>query len=336
MEHEVFVPFPPGTVREALRDPARVAHAIPGYQPETSGEPPHQLTGRLRLRIAGSTITYRGAVRLTDLGWGLAVEGEAAEARGSGAVKIAIEVAAAPAEGGAVLTFSGTVRSSGGGRLAEQDAEAVAVAGRRLLDRFAAELTAGLPAAEPDVVDDGAQPAGAADEGATQVEAEAELEFETEPEAEAEAETETEAEAETGAAAEPEPSAAEPEAESASGTDAETEAATGGEGDSGSRSGSAGLPEGVTVPESAAELDPLPDELTEADGEPPAEAAHARRTMIGRSAEEVDHAPPRGRYAPVPAPDAATGRATLRWAAPAAAALIASAVVVGRMLRRSR
>ncbi|NEB64127.1 carbon monoxide dehydrogenase subunit G, partial [Streptomyces diastaticus] len=36
--------------------------------------------------------------------------------------------------------------------------------------------------------------------------------------------------------------------------------------------------------------------------QPPAEAAHARRTMIGRSAEEVDHAPPRGRYAPVPAP----------------------------------
>ncbi|NEB11648.1 carbon monoxide dehydrogenase subunit G, partial [Streptomyces coelicoflavus] len=28
--------------------------------------------------------------------------------------------------------------------------------------------------------------------------------------------------------------------------------------------------------------------------QPPAEAAHARRTMIGRSAEEVDHAPPRG------------------------------------------
>lgn len=35
---------------------------------------------------------------------------------------------------------------------------------------------------------------------------------------------------------------------------------------------------------------------------PPAEAAHARRTMIGRSAEEVDHAPPRGRYARCPRP----------------------------------
>ncbi|MFF4208627.1 SRPBCC family protein [Streptomyces sp. NPDC001796] len=72
------------------------------------------------------------------------------------------------------------------------------------------------------------------------------------------------------------------------------------------------------------------------DAEPPAEAAHARRTMIGRSAEEVDHAPPRGRYAPVPPPEAAAATATLRWAAPAAALLVASAIVAGRLLRRRR
>jgi hypothetical protein len=69
---------------------------------------------------------------------------------------------------------------------------------------------------------------------------------------------------------------------------------------------------------------------------PPAEAAHARRTMIGRSAEEVDHAPPRGRYAPAPAPESLTAGATLRWAAPAAALAVASAIVVGRALRRRR
>ena len=68
----------------------------------------------------------------------------------------------------------------------------------------------------------------------------------------------------------------------------------------------------------------------------PAEAAHARRTMIGRSAEEVDHAPPRGRYAPVPAPTTTTAGTTLRWAAPAAALALASAVVVSRVLRRRR
>jgi carbon monoxide dehydrogenase subunit G len=70
--------------------------------------------------------------------------------------------------------------------------------------------------------------------------------------------------------------------------------------------------------------------------EPPAEAAHARRTMIGRSAEEVDHAPPRGRYAPVPAPQAGAVGAPLRWAAPAAALVVASAIVVGRALRKRR
>lgn len=58
--------------------------------------------------------------------------------------------------------------------------------------------------------------------------------------------------------------------------------------------------------------------------------------MIGRSAEEVDHAPPRGRYAPVPAPEAGSAGATLRWIVPAAALAIASAVVVGRALRRRR
>ena len=68
----------------------------------------------------------------------------------------------------------------------------------------------------------------------------------------------------------------------------------------------------------------------------PAEAAHARRTMIGRSAEEVDHAPPRGRYAPVPAPQTIAPNPALRWAAPAAAVALASAIVVTRALRKRR
>ncbi|MET7733837.1 SRPBCC domain-containing protein [Streptomyces sp. NPDC005402] len=80
---------------------------------------------------------------------------------------------------------------------------------------------------------------------------------------------------------------------------------------------------------------PVVDDFTEPVG-PPAEAAHARRTMIGRSAEEVDHAPPRGRYAPVPAPQTVASGAALRWAAPAAAVVLASAIVVGRALRKRR
>ena len=58
--------------------------------------------------------------------------------------------------------------------------------------------------------------------------------------------------------------------------------------------------------------------------------------MIGRSAEEVDHAPPRGRYAPVPALETTGAGITLRWVAPAAALALASAVVVGRALRRRK
>ncbi|MEU9588473.1 SRPBCC domain-containing protein [Streptomyces sp. NPDC048193] len=79
---------------------------------------------------------------------------------------------------------------------------------------------------------------------------------------------------------------------------------------------------------------PRPPAPTPEAAEPPAEAAHARRTMIGRSAEEVDHAPPRGRYAPVPAPQANASVTPLRWAAPAAALVVASAIVVGRALRK--
>lgn len=80
---------------------------------------------------------------------------------------------------------------------------------------------------------------------------------------------------------------------------------------------------------------PVPEDYPEA-GEPPAEAAHARRTMIGRSAEEVDHAPPRGRYAPVPAPLTVSASPTLRWAVPTAALAVAGAIVVSRALRRRR
>jgi carbon monoxide dehydrogenase subunit G len=295
MDHEVFVPFPAETVRQALADSARVARSVPGLQQDAgaaeagAGEETgaEAVTGRLRLRIGGSTITYRGTLRLSETAEGFAAEAEAAEARGAGVVKLAIGIAVEAVEGGTLLTFSGTVRADGG-RLAEFEPETTEAAGHRLLDRFVGELTTDLPEQQED-------------------------------------ETVIPAENEAGAS---------PEA----GTEDEL------------------LPDGLTVPESAAELDPLDDDdlgpldaldLDPLNGtdrgsdgtdaaipEPPAEAAHARRTMIGRSAEEVDHAPPRGRYAPVPPPESVSATATLRWAAPAAAVLIAGAVVVGRVLRR--
>ncbi|MGW2170647.1 SRPBCC domain-containing protein [Streptomyces sp. NPDC001705] len=110
---------------------------------------------------------------------------------------------------------------------------------------------------------------------------------------------------------------------------ADTVGADDADGADGADEGRAAAPQTPATP--AAPQTPAPDMV-----EPPAEAAHARRTMIGRSAEEVDHAPPRGRYAPVPAPQTGVAGAPLRWAAPAAAVVVAGAIVVGRALRKRR
>ncbi|PWI42502.1 SRPBCC domain-containing protein [Streptomyces sp. ICBB 8177] len=273
MEHEAFVPFPVEVVRQALTEPDRVARCVSALQRDGASSA-GTLAGRLRLRIGGSTITYRGSLRIAACDGGFEIEGEGTEARGTGAIKVALVIELDPAEGGTRMDFSGAVQADG--RLTEYDEATTEASGRRLLDRFVSDLTTDLQA-EPVTLPEPADPAGADASG--------------------------EGEAEDGA-------------------DGEDD------------DGVAVL--GVEVPETVAEIE---DDLrtTGGDGdEPPAEAAHARRTMIGRSAEEVDHAPPRGRYAPVPAPETGSATDTLRWAAPAAAALLASAVVVGRVLRRRR
>ncbi|MGW6011523.1 SRPBCC domain-containing protein [Streptomyces sp. NPDC055210] len=255
MEHEVFVPVPVERLREALADPARVARALPGLQQDAGTAP---VSGRLKVRIGGHSITYRGTLGVSPRDDGsYAVEADATEARGTGTVKLALTVAVLPAEGGSTLTFTGT--ASADGRIADLPADEVASAATRLLNRFAEHLA---PEPEP------------------------------EPE---------EASVEPGP--EPGPELIE-EPHSSHVPFAEGDFVGGFEDDG-------------TLPPGA-----------------PAEAAHARRTMIGRSAEEVDHAPPRGRYAPVPAPESAGGSAVLRWAAPAAALALASAIVVGRALRK--
>ncbi|WP_438491437.1 SRPBCC domain-containing protein [Streptomyces asiaticus] len=290
MEHEVFVPFPVDTVRLALAEPARVARCVPGLQ-QDADEAAGPLAGRLRLRIGGSTITYRGALRVVRRADAFEVEGEGGEARGSGSVKLALTITPKPVEGGTVLNCSGTVHSDG--RLAEFDDEASLTVARRMLDRFAAALTAGLETSPISAPTEDEAPGQAADAAAD------------------------------------------------AGVDAGVD--------------ETGLPTEAELPLSADDMDiedvgDLEDldevdgveepvgfgELDDLDEEPPAEAAHARRTMIGRSTEEVDHAPPRGRYAPVPAPETVSTSATLRWAAPAAAVVLASVVVVGRRVLRRR
>ncbi|MER6565331.1 SRPBCC family protein [Streptomyces sp. NPDC001093] len=264
MEHQVFVPVPLESLRAALADPARIARAVPGLQQDAGAEP---VTGRLKLRVQGHSVTYRGTARVAARDDGTyAVEADATEARGTGAVKLALTLRLADTEGGTTVTVEGTADADG--RIAELPADAAHAAATRLLNRFVENLAT-------------AEPATGSQEGEEQ-------------------------------APGPEEQAPEPEAEHTSVFDAE-----------------------IPPPP----LDPAADRLAEdfADtGEPPAEAAHARRTMIGRSAEEVDHAPPRGRYAPVPAPQTVTATSALRWAAPAAALVVASAIVVSRALRKRR
>jgi carbon monoxide dehydrogenase subunit G len=281
MEHEVFVPVPVELLREALADPARVARAVPGFQQDAGAEP---VAGRLKVRVGSHSVTYRGSARVTARDDGsYAVEGEAAEARGTGSVKLALTFRLRDTDGGTTVTVEGT--ASADGRVAELPAESVASAATRLLNRFVEGLAEAAPEPEP-------QP---------------ELEPEPEPE------PESLPEAEAGPEPEPGP---EPDAQ-ASVFDTE-------------------IPPPSLDRGADEDLHDGPSDDFAESPEPPAEAAHARRTMIGRSAEEVDHAPPRGRYAPVPAPQTVAASSTLRWAAPAAALVVAGAIVLGRALRRRR
>ena len=267
MEHEVFVPVPVASLRRTLSDPARVARCVPGLQQDADGSA-GPLTGRLRIRVGGHTITYRGALRVTGRGDdAFSVTGEGVEARGTGSAKLALTIGMAETDGGTMLEFTGT--ASGDGRIVQLDEEAALAAAHRLVDRFTQQLVTESLAEHEDSASEGDDSASAPDEPAPD------------------------------------------EAPSGKGSV---------------------FDEPVPPPS----LDPDAEMEFVVPDEPPAEAAHARRTMIGRSTEEVDHAPPRGRYAPEPSQDTLTAGSTLRWAAPAAALVIASAVVVGRALRRRR
>ncbi|MFJ5799617.1 SRPBCC family protein [Streptomyces decoyicus] len=311
MEHEVYVPFPVGTVRQALTEPERVARCVPGVQLDADAAP-RSPVGRLRLRIGSSTITYRGTLTVSAAADGrpgdadavdgaaatVTVEAKGTEARGDGSVALTLAVRLSPATEpgpGTTLACSGTVH--GDGRLAEATDHAAEAAGRRLLDRFAENLAADLRQrpVEGQAGEDGP------DRGAAEAAAPGVFDTEVPPS--------------------PAPLSDEDAVEAADTDDAADAVED--------------LDAGDAV-HAAHDAHPEHAYGHDADDLAPAEAAHARRTMIGRSAEEVDHAPPRGRYAPVPAPEQNGTSATLRWAAPAAAVVLASAVVVGRVLRRRR
>ncbi|MFI6147180.1 SRPBCC family protein [Streptomyces sp. NPDC051109] len=294
MEHQVFVPVPADDLRAVLRDPARLARCVPGLQQDADAAS-GPVSGRLKVRVGGNTVTYRGALTVTERDPDrFTVAGEGTEIRGSGTVKLALALLLTPADDGTRLEFA--AEGTADGRAAAFPPEATATAVRRLLDRAAEQLAA---------------LAAGAGEPVTDVIAEAE---------EAEAGTDGEGGEDGGVTDEVTASVFDTEVPPPSldpFMDGDFE----------------GLPELDRIGE-IGDIGDV-DEFAAA-AQPPAEAAHARRTMIGRSAEEVDHAPPRGRYAPVPAPAASGAGASLRWIAPAAALALASAVVVGRALRRRR
>ncbi|MBC9714532.1 carbon monoxide dehydrogenase [Streptomyces sp. TRM66268-LWL] len=328
MELEVFVPVAESEVRRVLGDPGQVARSVPGLQRAADGEP---LEGRLKVRIGGHTITYRGSAKVARRGGAYAIEGEAAEVRGSGSVQLALKLRLVAAEGGTTLAFSGGAKADG--RAAEADEAAVDSAARRLLTRFAERL--GEVAAQTTVAEPAAKDGPDA--------AEAPAESSTQPSAQPSAQ-------EAGDAAEPVtgdvdeaglptdgPGLTEDDAPSAEATPAEATDTEATPAEATDDTPSSVFETEVPPPS----LDPaydeaLAEEVDEVFGEAPTEAAHARRTMIGRSAEEVDHAPPRGRYAPMPAPAGSAATDTLRWVAPAAALAVAGAIVVSRVLRRRK
>ncbi|MFF8834213.1 SRPBCC family protein [Streptomyces sp. NPDC015130] len=371
MEHEVFVPVPAEALRATLTDPARVVRCVPGLQRDADAAA-GPLAGRLKIRVGGHTITYRGALKVVERDGAITYEGQGAEARGKGTAELSLTVVLTPVGEGTSLGFTGALTAAG--RLAEATDEARATAGARLLDKFVEALAALAQEPEkpekPEKPEEPEEPkAGGAEAGDVKAGGPAAGDSGGSDSAGAGAGAGAGGGDGGGAGggddADRSGSLADSDGVSGpgsgsnsgsdSGSNAGSDSASGSDSESGSDSDSDsdhdGVDDGVEEPSRSSvfdapvpppSLDPLHDQdfgVTPVEfpaPQPPVEAAHARRTMIGRSAEEVDHAPPRGRYAPVPAPEATSATATLRWIAPAAALAIASAVVVGRALRRRR
>ncbi|MYW32906.1 SRPBCC domain-containing protein, partial [Streptomyces sp. SID2119] len=169
MEHQVFVPVPVPALRRTLGDPARVARCVPGIQQDADASA-SPLAGRLKFRAGGHTITYRGELKLSSAGPDgdrFSVTGEGVEARGAGAVKLALTIGLTETDGGTTLAYSGT--ASGDGRLAELEEGAALAAAQRLLDRFTQQLVTETLAAQGE---DGAGGGGAGNGGSDEAGAE--------------------------------------------------------------------------------------------------------------------------------------------------------------------
>ncbi|MFJ9606358.1 SRPBCC family protein [Kitasatospora sp. NPDC101176] len=367
MEHEVVVPMPAELVRQALQDPALLARSVPGLSTEPAAVgsgPAEEIGGRLKLRIGGSTITYKGVLSLIEGREGvLTVFAEGQEARGSGeaTATVRVSVAGGPEDGTAVVRFTGDLSATG--RLTEFDAETLDAAGRRLLERFATALVS--PDAAPETETDGDEPdtedaagagTGPADTNDTNDTDDADDTDDTDDTNDADddgddrpADDEGADDEGTGASVvfieehqdQPGDDLDDDLSDLIAFSDADAERF--------------GLPTGGADEDAHEDgvAEELPAEpLFEYDDEPA--GGPVRRSIVGRSAEEVDHAPPRGRYAPALPARSARARAASRWGGEAggivvpgtggrsavpwviggSVALLGGAVVLVRALRR--
>ncbi|WP_316522394.1 hypothetical protein [Kitasatospora brasiliensis] len=313
MEHEVVVPMSAELVRQALQDPALLARSVPGLSTEPAAVgagSAEEIGGRLKLRVGGSTITYKGVLSLIEGREGvLTVLAEGEEVRGSGEVTATVRVSVAEgAEGGtAAIRFTGDLSATG--RLTEFDEETLDATGRRLLDRFAAALVApeGEQVQEEDQ-DEGGEAAETGTEAGTEAGVVYLEERQDQPGDDLDDDLSdliafSDADAEgfglpTGSA------------------DADADADTGIEADA-EIDADAGI-EADADDEESVEADDVDgeDAIVEplfAYEEEPVLTGPVRRSIVGRSAEEVDHAPPRGPYAPALPARSARARAASRW-----------------------
>ncbi|MFE7560891.1 hypothetical protein [Kitasatospora sp. NPDC057500] len=312
MEHEVVVPMPAGQVRQALQDPALLARSVPGLSTEPAAVGSggaEEIGGRLKLRIGTSTITYKGVLSLIEGREGvLTAFAEGQEARGSGeaTATVRISVAEGAGEGTAVVRFTGDLSATG--RLAEFDGETLATAGRRLLDRFAAALTSPEDEAPADGADLDGDTEDERDDAAAQAE---------EPDGEATVvfleDRQEDREDEPGDDLDDDLS----DLIAFSDDDAErfglpvgNAGADADDVDEPAGPAAAGEPAAGAEEEVSAELPAEPPFGYEQE---PVLGGPVRRSIVGRSAEEVDHAPPRGPYAPALPARSAKARAASRW-----------------------
>ncbi|MEU8133807.1 CoxG family protein [Streptodolium elevatio] len=157
MAYEVVVPIPVRLVWGVFHDAARLAECVPGL---SNDDPPRHegegcyLSGRLRLRAGGTTVTYRGVVAVAEAEQPLALvaTAEGVEARGEAPVKAVLTIRLDDEGPSTRLVFDGTLSAQG--RTAELPPEQLTAAWRRLADRFAAALTEELaPARDQELPD---------------------------------------------------------------------------------------------------------------------------------------------------------------------------------------